>query len=155
DRVRDTRYFARGNIPFRRTVSPGTGRGLYGRDINRATRPKVGRPGDASCSEARPYRPVRGGDRLPRREVPVVHDGEGAEDQVHVPRPGNVPAGRADREVPGRAEFVIDLPRGAVLRRDGVDRPRGIVHGVRAVVLEGVGEDFRRVRLQAHRVHID
>src|SRR5207247_1804203 len=121
----------------------------------RASRPKVGRPGDARRSSACPLGAVRGGHLGPFRLVPVVDDVQGTEDPVHVQRPGNVPARRADREAPGRAEFVIDFSRGAVLRRNRVNGPGGIIDRVPAVVLEGMGEDLRSVRLQAHRIHID
>ena len=92
---------------------------------------------------------------MPRRIVPVVHDAQGAEDPVHVAGPRHVAARRADREAPRALEFRVDLPRGAVFGRQGVDGPGRIVHRVAAVILEGVGDDLRGVRLEAHRVHVD
>ena len=52
--------------------------------------PERGGPGRARRAEARAQRSSRSGDRLPFREIPVVHDIQGTEDPVHVPRPGNV-----------------------------------------------------------------
>ena len=136
------------------TRRPGQGGGRHRRDHVRV-RVEVGRPRDPRDTEARADGAVRGRGEEPRRVVPIVHGVQGAEDPVHVPRPGRVEARLVDREAPRRLEFGVDPAGRAALRADRIRGPGGVVHGIGAVVLEGAGEDLRRLRLEAHRTHVD
>src|SRR5438093_5795992 len=116
--------------------------------------PEFGSPADPWRAPADALCPVRCRHRSPLRLVPVINHVERAEQPIHVSRPGD-PFGRgADRETPRRAEFVLDAALRAELRFDCVDRPRGVVYGVRAVILESASENLRGLRLESEAVNV-
>src|SRR2546422_5656281 len=116
--------------------------------------PEFRSPPDRWSAATDALRPVQCGHRHPLRLVPVINHVERAEQPIHVSRPGD-PFGRGvDRETPRRAEFVLDAALRAELRCDCIDRPRGVVYGVRAVILESASENLRGLRLESEAINV-